>query len=164
MPPTNAHGFDSRIPRHMRVQFVVCSRPCSQVFLWVLQFSPLRQFDCSEDIAFIAKGLTSLTQPRNKNNDKKRPVTLVRAMCQKPFRSPFLVVQVSFPLFTLPHLYFTEEKNENIFISVSSQVLPSVFCTFKKDTDKLNLNDPSSCFIKQKVPTYPQRPLYSNIP
>ena len=33
--------FDSRTQRHMWVEFVVGSYPCSEVFLWILQFSPL---------------------------------------------------------------------------------------------------------------------------
>ena len=61
-------------------------------------------------------------------------------------------------------LYYTKDKIEDTFISVSNHALPSVFHTFKKGTNKLILNKQSSCFVKQRVPTYPQRPLYSNIP
>ena len=34
-------GFDSWTQRHMNVEFVVGSRPCSEGFLWVFRFSSL---------------------------------------------------------------------------------------------------------------------------
>jgi len=41
--PSMSPGFDSPTPRHMWVEFVVGSHPCSEVFLQVLQFCPLLQ-------------------------------------------------------------------------------------------------------------------------
>ena len=56
-------GFDSRTRHHMWFEFVVGSRPCPKVFLWVLRFSSLHKNQHSKfqfDLELRATGLSVL--------------------------------------------------------------------------------------------------------
>ena len=66
-------GFDSGTRRHIWIEFVVASRPCSEGFFPVFRFSSLHKYHNSKfqfDLEIWATGLSALFKLMNTSNWK----------------------------------------------------------------------------------------------